>query len=137
MSTPRTTEEVRHERQASFHNLLGIEVVRAEKGRSEIRLKIEEHHLRSLGIAHGGAVASLMDTAVGMAAYSLAPSDHHCVTIQLNLNYTRAAPLGSTLTAKGTVQHHGRTTAVVTAEIHDENNKLVATGSGTMMYLPL
>ena len=79
----------------------------------------------------------LLDSATGTAAYSLAPDDHHVVTIQLNVNFVRAAEKGDVLTAHGRVRHPGRKTMVVHGEVVNQTNDLVALASATFMVLPM
>lgn len=116
---------------------LGIEPVAAEKGEARIRLVVDQKHLRTLGILHGGVSATLLDTALGYAVMSLAPQDHHAVTAQLNINFTRPVFDGETIEAVGRVVHRGSRSAVATGELRTAKGELAATASGTFFYLPL
>ena len=99
-------------------------------------MTVEERHLRTLGILHGGVTTTLLDTAMGMAVGTLTPPGHFVVTVQLNANFIRPAWDGETLVATGHVRHGGQQTAVASGEIHTADNILVATGSGTFMFVP-
>ena len=92
-------------------------------------------HLRTHGILHGGVVATLLDTAMGRAVSTLCRDDQSAVTAQLNVNFIRPVWLGETLTITGEVQHSGRQTAVTRGEIRTAAGVLVATGSGTFMFV--
>ena len=105
-------------------------------GRVRVRYVVGAGHLRSGGIAHGGVLATLLDTALGLSAASLAAAGMDVVTAQLNANFVRPARLGERLDARGEVQHAGRRTAVARAEVRTEAGELVATGSATLIYLP-
>lgn len=131
-STPNPATNVPH---VPFLELLNIVRVEQKDGRAIFRMTIDDIHLRSLGIMHGGVTATLLDTAMGMAARTMAPPEHHVVTVQLNVNFTRPAWNGETVTAVGEVQHSGRQTAVVRGELRTADDLLIATGSATMMYL--
>jgi uncharacterized protein (TIGR00369 family) len=73
-----------------------------------------------------------------MAAHSLAPDDHYSVTIQLDVKYTRPALPGDKLLTTAEVQHGGKRTAVTRGEVRNATTQtLIATGTATMMYLPL
>jgi uncharacterized protein (TIGR00369 family) len=109
----------------------------AEGGRSLVELTVENPHLRSHAIAHGGVFATLLDAAQGMAAASVAPSGFDVVTVQLNVNFIRPAGVGETLVARGEVVHAGRRTAVTRGEIRTAAGDLAATGSATLMFLTL
>jgi uncharacterized protein (TIGR00369 family) len=125
------------ERRGAFMEMLDIHLVYAENGKSCAEVVIGPKHLRAMEMAHGGLTASLLDTTLGMAAHSLCPDDHYSVTIQLDVKYARPALPGQKLTSKGEVKHAGRRTAVCVAEVHADGGSLIATGSATLMYLPL
>ena len=114
---------------------LQAEPVAYEKGRATWRLIVAEQHLRTHGILHGGVVATLLDTAMGRAVSTLCRDDQGCVTVQLNVNFIRPSWNGETLTITGEVQHSGRQTAVARGEIRTAAGVLVATGSGTFMFV--
>ena len=114
---------------------LQAEPVAAEKGRATWRLVVAEQHLRTHGILHGGVVATLLDTAMGRAVSTLCRDDQSAVTAQLNVNFIRPVWIGETLTITGEVQHSGRQTAVTRGEIRTAAGVLVATGSGTFMFV--
>jgi acyl-CoA thioesterase len=126
-----------HHRHLPYLELLGIEIKSAADGQAECEMTVREEHLRTLDIGHGGAIASLMDTALGVAARTSAPDAHYVVTIQLNLNYVRPVKKGDVMRGTGTVQHAGRQTAVARGEIRTADDTLIATGSATFVYLPL
>ena len=124
-------------RHVPFLDHLRIQPISAGDGQSEFEVTIAGIHLRTFGILHGGVTASLLDTAVGFAAVTVAPPGHHVVTVQLNMNFTKAVEQGETLRAIGRVEHAGQRTAVVHGEVRNAENDLVAVATATMMYLPL
>jgi len=125
------------QRRVPFLEHLNIRPVSAENGRAEFEITIEEIHLRTLGILHGGVTASLLDTVVGFAAVTVAPPQHHVVTAQLNMNFVRTVGAGEQLIAVGEVQHAGQRTAVASGNVQTTDGQLVALATATMMYLPI
>jgi acyl-CoA thioesterase len=121
----------------NFLDRLGVKPVTIEKGSAVFEVTIDESHLRTMGIAHGGLVATMLDSCLGCACWTLAPPDNHVVTVQLNINYIRPAWLGETLTARAEVRHAGQMTAVSRGEIRTGEGALVAAASGTFMFLPI
>ena len=114
--------------------LLGIEPVEWGGGRSELALRVDERHLRNMPILHGGVLATLLDSALGVAASSVAPANRLTVTAQLNVNFIRPAFPGERLVAVGEVRHSGRQSVVAFGEVRTEGNELVATASGTFLF---
>ena len=116
----------------SFLERLGVRVV----DESLLVLEVRAGHLRTLGIAHGGVIATLLDSVMGMVANRSSPPDHYLVTAQLNVHFVRPAFEGETLVASSEVRHGGRKTAVAQGEIRTEGGDLVATASATFVYVP-
>ena len=114
--------------------LLGIEPNAWGDGRAELALTVADKHLRNLPILHGGVTATLLDSALGVAANTVAPPDRLTVTAQLNINFIRPAFPGERLLGTGQVRHSGRQSVVVTGEVRCESGELVATASGTFLF---
>ncbi len=116
---------------ANFLERLGVRS--DEQGR--LVVKLGPAHLRSLGIAHGGFIATLLDSVMGRDAGRSAPRDHYVVTAQLNVNFIRPGWEGETLLASAQIRHGGRKTAVAQGEVRTEAGALVAIGSATFLYV--
>lgn len=125
------------QREVPFLEHLDIRPISAGDGKAAFEMEVAEIHLRTLGMVHGGVTASLLDTAVGFAAITVAPPGHHVVTVQLNMNFTRPLQAGETLRATAQVLHAGKRTAVVQAEVRTAAGELAAIATATMMFLPM
>jgi len=125
------------QREVPFLEHLDIRPLSAGGGKAAFEMEVGDVHLRTLGMVHGGVTASLLDTAVGFAAITVAPPGHHVVTVQLNMNFTRPLQAGETLRATAEVLHAGKRTAVVQAEVRTAAGELAAVATATMMYLPM
>jgi uncharacterized protein (TIGR00369 family) len=115
----------------SFLERLGVRA--DESGR--LLIDVHAGHLRTLGIAHGGVIATLLDSVMGMVANRSSPPDHYLVTAQLNVHFIRPAFEGETLIASAQVRHAGKKTAMAQGEIQTSNGELVATASATFVYV--
>ncbi len=115
----------------SFLERLGVTI--DDAGR--LVLTIKPAHLRTLGIAHGGVIATLLDSVMGMTANRSSPPDHFVVTAQLSVQFIRPTFEGETLVASSEVRHSGRTTAVAQGELRTSTGNLVAIGSATFVYV--
>tara|TARA_B100002003_G_scaffold52685_1_gene47913 strand:+ start:414 stop:944 length:531 start_codon:yes stop_codon:yes gene_type:complete len=95
--------------------------------------------LNPLGTVHGGFAATVLDSALGVAAHTVLPAAHGYTTAELKVNYTRAIlPTTGTLTCTGTVVHAGRRMVTTEARLVGKaDGKLYAHGSATLFVMPM
>jgi uncharacterized protein (TIGR00369 family) len=120
-----------------FLHAIHMEPVEIGDGTGSLRIVVQDQHLRVGAIMHGGVAAALLDTALGLAAATKAPKQHDVVTAQLNVNYVKAARIGQELIGTGKVLHADRRRCLATADVRTARGELVATGSGTMLFVPM
>jgi len=112
-----------------FHAALGIGVVRADIGTVIVEFTADTGHLNLQGLVHGGVLATLADTAMGLAARTAVTPGHRHITIQLSVQYVRAAGPGRIVTS-GHVVRIGSQIAHATAEITDGDDRVLAVAQG-------
>jgi uncharacterized protein (TIGR00369 family) len=115
-----TTEAMLARVQASFDrqgmmNTLGVEVTVVEPGKVEMSLRHDDRFTQQHGFLHAGAVASVMDTACGFAAFSVMPPDAAVLTASYTINLMAPAA-GERFTITGEVVRAGRTLVVCRGE---------------------
>lgn len=113
-----------------FLNLLEIEVENVADGEAVCRLRAEEKHTRTGAFLHGGATASLIDTAMAFAVGGILGNVTEAVTVDLTIHYLRPICAGETI-AKARVVRNGKRLLTVSADVFDANGKLSATALST------
>ena len=87
----------------------------------------DEMHENPMGTMHGGIIATLVDSAMGCAVFSMLPAGTAYTTLELKTNYVR--PIVQTtgvVRAEGRVVHPGGRVATTEATVHDEHGTLYA-----------
>ena len=115
-----------------YAQLLGINFEDATRGTATLSLSARPELERFGGIMHGGALASLADTASAFAVLSTLEPEEQTVTVDLTLHYLRPATAGK-LTAHARVLRAGRRVATVSVEILNESGALVVTALTTYL----
>ncbi|NWG03189.1 MAG: PaaI family thioesterase [Syntrophaceae bacterium] len=108
-----------------FYQLLGMKVLEIKEGTSRIEMPFRKKLTHPLGIVHGGAIASLADSAVAMALISLVKLSNRITTIEFKINFFIPVSNGK-LTAQARIIHKGSKIAVGDVEVRNEHGQLVA-----------
>lgn len=122
---------------SGYSELLGYRFTKRATDYCELELTVEHKHLNRLSVPHGGALATLIDTAAGAAvAFAQGPDKlTPAVTISLSMQFLGQAKVGDVLTAVGRRIGGGRTIAYGTAEIRTQDGRAIARGDGTFRYV--
>jgi uncharacterized protein (TIGR00369 family) len=118
-----------------FVSHLGFELIRFEGGESTLEFTPRPEHQNSFGVAHGGAIMTLMDVTMATAARSVAP-DMGVVTIEMKTSFMRPTPGdGSILTGRGLLIQRTASMAFVEAKLYDSQGNACAHATGTFKYV--
>jgi uncharacterized protein (TIGR00369 family) len=119
---------------SGYAKLIGYRLTRWEPDYAEIVLELgSEHHNRG-HVAHGGVLATLIDTACGFAG-CWAPKGESRAAVTLSMTTQFLAPAKSgRLIATGRKVGGGRSVFFATAEIRDAQGTLLARGEGVFRY---
>ena len=79
------------------------------------------------GRVHGGGVATMLDEAMGWAAYA---SHSWAMTARMTTRFRKAVPLGETLTVSGWITRDRGRYLELRAELRDERGDLLAEAEG-------
>lgn len=113
-----------------FARLLGIELDDISRGTATLGFTVRKELTQNHGVVHGGAIASLIDTATAFAIISLLAPKDRVTTVDLTISYLRPLTEGR-ITAVAKVVRAGRRLFVVSAEVFDDDGKLATTALST------
>ena len=115
----------------NLSELLGIDVSRSDEDSATAALVADERHLNRAGTVHGGAIATLVDVAMGAAVFAGSDDDERPVTIEMKVNYLEPGERGE-LRAVANVRRRGSRFTVLEAEVAQGDRVIAfATGSFT------
>lgn len=111
---------------------LGFVLTVFAHGESEIHYTAKPEHLNSYGVTHGGAVMTLLDVTMAMAARADL-EQMGVVTIEMKTSFMR--PSHGPLIARGKLLHRTATLAFTEGTVFDEHGKACAHATGTFKYI--
>jgi uncharacterized protein (TIGR00369 family) len=100
-----------------FLSSLGPLYARSEGSGVVIGLRIEEKHLNTRGVAHGGMLVTLADSALGIAIAMSRSPPHPMVTVNLSADFADAAREGDWVEARVDVQKIGKRLAFASCHL--------------------
>jgi uncharacterized protein (TIGR00369 family) len=113
---------------------MGLELTEFGGGRAVIEFGVGSPHHNPTGTLHGGVLCYVADTAMGFAWSSGLKSGETFTTIEMKINFFRPVWTG-TLAAEATVIRRGQTVGYAECDVKDEQGRLVAKSSSTLMTL--
>jgi uncharacterized protein (TIGR00369 family) len=117
--------------------LFDLRVTHAEKGRVTVASRPTEAFNNPMHRTHGGFAATVLDSTLGCAVFSVLPSEAGFGTVELHVNYVRKIdPSTGDMTCTGTVLHSGRTMLTAEAKLVDAQGLLYAHATGTFLVYP-
>lgn len=138
--TDRKTQMARQFIEAIPHSkALGMTLMKIGDGVAVISMPYDEKLIGDpeTGVIHGGAVSALMDTCGGAAVMCHPSGAGATATLDLRIDYMRAATPGQTITARAECYHMTRNVAFVRACAMDEDTENpVATANGAFTVSP-
>ena len=120
-----------------FMSTIGAEMTSVARGIVEIRFPFSSRLTQQHGFVHAGAVTSILDSACGYAALSVAPEDADVLSVEFKVNLL-APGVGESFVARATVKRSGKRLAVCTADafaVRAGEEKLIATMLATIMNI--
>jgi len=113
---------------------LGIRLTEVGDRHAVMEVDVSDAHRNYYGGAHGGLIATLVDT-VSFFPRPLIPSGRAVATTNLAVSYIRPAQVGDHLISRCELLHLGRSIASLVVRVTDGSGRLVAHGAVTLMIL--
>ncbi|MFW2364954.1 MAG: PaaI family thioesterase [Desulforhopalus sp.] len=112
----------------------GFQFREVSKSEFEYKTTIQDMHLNSGGITHGGYIMSLMDSGLGTAVYRTLDPNDRAATISLDVKFIAASNVGDTLIGSAKILKKTRSLVFVSGELR-RGQTLVATADGIWKIL--
>lgn len=122
-----------------LHVMLGLELVEMGPRHAILSMPVAENAFNTTGNLHGGAIATLIDTAAGTAAAHASGfnrGEQSLVTADLHVRYL-GRPHGDMVFARAEMIKKGRQLVIVECRVTDVEDRIIATGDFSMMIVAL
>lgn len=115
---------LKHIEAEPFAKKFGIRLIDIQKGYARAQMIFTSDMENMFGMAHGGAIFSLID-----AAFEVASNSHGtmAVALNMNINYLASPEKGAVLSAEATETNKTKRTAAYDIRATDDSGKLLAT----------
>ena len=133
------TDERKQRAATALHNLpfaklMGMQLVDIRPNEAVIKIDMRDDLRQPSGVLHGGVTATIIDTAMAFAVRTHLADHEFTATIDLTVHYLRPHTEGIfTCTAK--IVRAGKRIFTVSADVENEDGKLIATGLSTYTRL--
>lgn len=117
---------------APFEELLGMKLISLEKGRAVMEMAFKRELTQPAGVVHGGAIASLVDTASAIAMKTLVNSERQYYTAELKVRYLSPFRMGKIIADARIASSRGRK-AVGEVEIKEQHGKIIARSTAIIL----
>jgi uncharacterized protein (TIGR00369 family) len=117
---------------------LGISIARLEPGEVDLSMAYSAAFTQQNGFVHAGIITAGLDSACGIAAFTLMPVGSDILTVEFKTNLLAPAK-GERFAFRAYVVKPGRTLTVCEGRAYAEQDgieTLIATMTGTLMALP-
>ncbi len=113
-----------------YARFLGLELGDIADGQVSVHLEVRDELLQNQRVVHGGALASLIDTASAFAVLSQIDINERVTTTDLTIHYLRPVTSGR-MNATARVVRGGRRLFVLSVDVTNDDGSLVATAVTT------
>ncbi|MFW2097055.1 MULTISPECIES: PaaI family thioesterase [unclassified Acinetobacter] len=112
-----------------------MQLIEVSKGKATYKVTPNQAHRNIQGTIHGGFCATALDTATGSAAHTLLEHGVGYGTIDLNVKMIRPMQIDTTYYAQAELINAGRNIVTTEGKIVDDNGKIYAFATATLMII--
>ena len=117
---------------APFGKHLGIEILEAKEGVARLKMPYRHELTNPAGNLHGGAIATVADSAMAVAIGSILGSPARHFTVKLEMRY-KAAVTDGVIIAEAKVSQRKQRLFLGEAVVTNGDGQIIATATGTFM----
>jgi acyl-CoA thioesterase len=117
---------------APFSKHLGIEILEAGEGVARLKMPYRHELTNPAGNLHGGAIATVADSAMAVAIGSVVGTGGRHITVKLEIRY-KAAVTDGVIIAEATVTRRKPRLFLGEAVVKNGDGQVIATAAGTFM----
>ena len=126
-------EEINNFNKNTLMSHLGIEVTQYKETSITGKMPVDHRTHQPMGLLHGGASAAFIESLGSIGSAMMVDLDkQYIVGLEINTNHIRGVKNGHVY-CTATCIHKGRTTHIWSADITNEQGKLVSTGRLTVL----
>ena len=118
-------ELIKEAERSPYYKLLNMKIDEVRGGYARLTMSIAEKHLQFLKTVHGGAIASLADSAAAWATVGSTDFRYIPLTVEMKINFLAPVESGQ-LVAEARTVHRGSKISVSDVEVKNDKDRLVA-----------
>lgn len=119
---------------APYYQLLQITLEQIDVGFARFRMPFRKELTQAYGMVHGGAIATLADTAVAFAMMTMIQPGEKVTTVEFKINFL-APVTEDEMIGEARIVNKGKRLALADMEVKTGDGKLIAKGLATYIIL--
>lgn len=125
-------------RQPPLGEKLGISLIEADHGHAIFEATPDGSSYNPMGSVHGGYIATILESACGIAAHTALKAGYGYTTLELKVSFVKGLSSSSgTIRATGRLISMGRRAAFTEATLHNDKGQVCATATSTLLVFEM
>lgn len=117
---------------------LGISLIEADHGHAVFEATPDGSSYNPMGSVHGGYIATILDSACGIAAHTALKPGYGYTTLELKVSFVKGlSSTSGTIRATGRLISMGRRAAFTEATLHNDKGQVCATATSTLLVFEM